>query len=114
MIIKAIENMSQMLDVAWGASSGRKGTHDFICDSDLFDADTVSNLPSVFKCAEPEGLEVSGVRAGCSKMASVKFMITIQDKKNLSTLGYSQSQIDKMKPQEAENILKTASKAPAE
>ena len=58
MIIKAIENMSQMLDVAWGASSGRKGTHDFICDSDLFDADTVSNLPSVFKCAEPTLISV--------------------------------------------------------
>ena len=41
-----------------------------------------------------------------SKTASVKFMITMQDEKDLRNLGYSQAQIDKIKPQEAVDILK--------
>lgn len=48
---------------------------------------------------------------GPAKTARVKFMITMQDEKNLRDLGYSQAQIDTFKPQEAEQILRVGTKA---
>jgi hypothetical protein len=67
----------------------------------LFDAEAVSILQSIFNCSGEPAIE-----EGFSKTASVKFMITMQDEKGLRDLGYSQAQIDKIKPQEAEDILK--------
>ena len=46
--------------------------------------------------------------------ASVKFMITIQDEKDLLNLGYSQEFIRKITPQEAMEIIQAALKAPAD
>jgi len=43
--------------------------------------------------------------------ASVKFMITIQDEADLQSLGFSKEQIYKLKPQEAEDILRSGMKA---
>ena len=45
------------------------------------------------------------------KTASVKFMITIQDEKELRELGYTQTRIDRMKPEEAREILEAGTKA---
>lgn len=42
--------------------------------------------------------------------ASVKFMITTQDEKELLALGYTQAQIDRLKPEEAADILKEGRK----
>ena len=53
-----------------------------------------------------EGISSYHEEKSASKSASVKFMITMQDKENLRRLGYSQAQIDKLKPQEAETIIK--------
>jgi hypothetical protein len=38
-------------------------------------------------------------------------MITIQDEKDLLDLGYSQAQIEKIKPQEASEIIQAGMKA---
>lgn len=46
-----------------------------------------------------------------SKTASVKFMLTMQDENNLRNLGYCKEHIDKMKPQEAADIIQSATKA---
>lgn len=76
---------------------------DEVVDSEsvVFDEKAISILQAVFNCTgEPTTGEC------LSKTASVKFMITIQDEKDLRNLGYSQSQIDTIKPQEAEYILK--------
>lgn len=71
-------------------------------DSVIFDDKAVSILQEVFNCSgEPATAECF------SKIASVKFMITMQDEEDLRNLGYSQSQIDKIKPQEAGDILKS-------
>ncbi len=51
-----------------------------------------------------------GNRQSQSNMASVKFMITMQDEEGLRKLGYSQAQIDKIKPQEAMDILQSGMK----
>jgi hypothetical protein len=67
----------------------------------LFDVEAVSILQSIFNCSGEPAIE-----EGFSKTASVKFMITMQDEKDLRDLGYSQAQIDKIKPQEVEDILK--------
>jgi len=67
----------------------------------MFDVQAISILQGVFNSTvEPAAEECF------SKTASLKFMITNQDEENLRNLGYSQSQIDKLKPQEAEDILK--------
>ena len=73
---------------------------DFVFDKVLFDIDALSSLQSIFNSAESVG----------SKSASVKFMITNQDETNLLILGYSKEQIDQLKPQEAEDILKSGKK----
>lgn len=42
------------------------------------------------------------------KTASVKFMLTKQDERDLLRLGYSQEFIEKVRPQEAMNIIQAA------
>ena len=66
----------------------------------MFDMGAVSILQGVLNSSlEP-------AEACFSKPASLKFMITHRDEENLRNLGYSQSQINTFKPQEAEDILK--------
>lgn len=48
----------------------------------------------------------SSIHHSTSRTASVKFMITMQDEEGLRKLGYSQAEIDKIKPQEALDILR--------
>lgn len=67
----------------------------------MFDEKAAPILQAVFNCSGESATEEC-----FSKTASVKFMITMQDEKDLRNLGYSQPQIDKIKPQEAEDILK--------
>jgi hypothetical protein len=45
------------------------------------------------------------VEEGFSTTASVKFMITRQDEISLRERGYSQAQIDRLRPQEVSDIL---------
>lgn len=71
---------------------------EFVFYKVLFDTDALTTMESILNSS-----------AG-SKPASVKFMITIQDKVDLENLGYSKEQIDKLKPQEAEDIIKAGSK----
>jgi hypothetical protein len=104
------------------------------CGSDhlQFDAQAVSILQSVFNCPDSEDfmeqytaiaatLDGSGtlapgqalvhpgagpaVEEGFSTTASVKFMITRQDEISLRERGYSQAQIDRLRPQEVSDIL---------
>lgn len=70
---------------------------DFVFDKVLFDADALSSLQSIFASAEAVG----------TKSASVKFMITSQDEADLQSLGYSKEQIDRLKPQEAADIIQS-------
>ena len=74
--------------------------HDFVFDKVLFDIDALSSLQSIFASAD----------SVASKSVSVKFMITIQEEADLQVLGYSKEQIDRLKPQEAEDILKSGTK----
>ena len=67
----------------------------------MFNGNAISILQAVFNYPE------APAPAEClSKKASMKFMITLQEEKDLRILGYSQAQINKIKPQEAEDILK--------
>lgn len=94
----------------------------------VFDAAAVSVLQSILKSSGQEDSgavsraqaaarayaqpgQEPGMEEGFSKMASVKFMITRQDEKGLLELGYSQIQINRIKPQEACDILLAGTKA---
>ena len=67
----------------------------------MFNGNAISILQAVFNYPEEPA------PAECvSKKASMKFMLTMQDEKDLQNLGYSQAQINNIKPQEAEDILK--------
>jgi hypothetical protein len=74
--------------------------------------DAVSILQSAFDACGNGGNEVveQPVEA-LPKTASLKFMITLQDEKDLGDLGYSRQQIEKLKPQEAGEIIKTGTRA---
>ena len=74
---------------------------DFVFDKVLFDIDALTALESIFNSSDSVG----------SKSVSVKFMITIQDENDLQILGYSKEQIDKLKPQEAADIIQAGIKA---
>lgn len=67
----------------------------------IFNVQALSILQDVFN-----GTVEATPEECSSKSASLKFMITHLDEENLRNLGYSQSQIDKLKPQEVEDILK--------
>lgn len=75
-------------------------------DQVVFNTEAVSLVQMLIE----SGLE-SSIGGSSSKTASVKFMLTIQDEKDLRKLGYSQIQIDNIKPQEAADIIKSATKA---
>ncbi len=70
---------------------------DFVFDTALFDLNALTALDNIYKSLESVG----------SKSASVKFMITLQEEADLTALGYSKEQINKLKPLEAEDILKS-------
>ena len=73
-----------------------------------FDEETAAMLRSIFQGSGDENFNATFKPQ--EKTASVKFMITTQDEKDLRDLGYSQEQIDKIKPQEAAEILKAGAK----
>jgi hypothetical protein len=77
------------------------GDDNSVPESVLFNENAIAILQAVFNSSEKPAPE-----SELPKTASVKFMITLQDEEDLRKLGYSQSQIDKIKPQEAEQILK--------
>ena len=84
-------------------------------DIHMFDEKSASNILSIFRCPDSENIEAmdetaDGASEACSNTASIKFMITSQDENNLLNLGYSQTQINKLKPQEVADILKNAEK----
>ncbi|MDU0457593.1 MAG: hypothetical protein RW306_02575 [Geobacteraceae bacterium] len=83
------------------ASTASNPTKDFVFEKAMFDIEALSSLQSIFDSADSAG----------SKSASVKFMITSKDKSDLQLLGYSIEQINQLKPQEAEDILKSGTKA---
>ncbi len=100
MIHKATDNLLPIPDNM--TTPAMNNDHkDFVFDKVLFDIDALSTLQTIFDSAESVG----------SKTASVKFMITLQDEADLRSLGYSKEQIDQLKPQDAEDILKSGTKA---
>jgi len=76
----------------------------------VIDPGTLALLQSLSKLSENEDNEPA-MEEGFSKTASVKFMITMQDEKKLRDLGYSQAQIEKLKPEEARNLIEAGTKA---
>jgi hypothetical protein len=102
MTIKAADNILPLpLDNNKTNAAESNEHKEFVFNKVLFDTDALSALQSIFNSSDSVG----------SKSASVKFMITLQDETGLQNLGYSKEQIDQMKPQEAENILKAGIKA---
>ncbi|MDD2364632.1 MAG: hypothetical protein PHN84_00565 [Desulfuromonadaceae bacterium] len=75
--------------------------NDFVFDLSMFDAKAVSDLEVICRNAANEKAAEE-----LPKSASVKFMITAQDEKELREIGYSQEQINRITPQEAENIIR--------
>jgi len=73
----------------------------FVFDTEVFDSNALSVLDSIYKSLESVD----------QKTASVKFMITKQEEADLKALGYSKEQIDRLKPQEAANIIQSGLKA---
>lgn len=76
----------------------------------FFDAQAVSILQAVFPGEPAKAETVCATEA--SKTVLVKFMITRQDEQDLCSLGYSQAEIDRITPQQADDIIKAATKAP--
>ena len=76
-------------------------SEEFVFDSALFDLNALSALDNIYKSLE--SVE--------PKSASVKFMITLQEEADLTALGYSKEHIRMLKPQEAEDILKSGTSA---
>jgi hypothetical protein len=74
---------------------------DFVFNKVLFDIDALIALESTLNTSDSVD----------HKTASLKFMITMQDETDLLNLGYSKEQIDKLKPQEAADIIKSGMKA---
>jgi len=60
-----------------------------------------------------QGDAVGGFKAQ-DNTASVKFMITNHEEQELRQLGYGQEQIDRLKPQEAADILKATAQEAAD
>lgn len=79
-----------------------KENENFVFDQVMLNENSLSDLHSILN-----GL----VELPASKSASVKFMITKQDETELHSLGYSKEQIDKLRPDEAVEIIKNATKA---
>ena len=89
-------------------SSAEESTEqdDFVFDSTLLGAQGISVLESIFT-----GAVDSSMVEGLTNTASVKFMITKQDEEDLRHLGYSASEINSIKPQEAADIILAGTKA---
>jgi hypothetical protein len=66
----------------------------------LFDSNALSALNSI---------DIS-MESIDQKSASIKFMLTIKDEADLKALGYSNEQIDRLKPQDAADIIKSGTK----
>lgn len=103
MIIKSKDFPAHAINVVPTPAEDNGVNDGFTYDPVMFDTTTASMLLSIFD--KPDDSEER------SKTASVKFMITMQDEKELTDLGYSQAQINNLKPQEVENILKAGAKA---
>jgi hypothetical protein len=71
----------------------------------IFNAEAVSILQMLIDSAG--GALSTGTP---SNTASVKFMITLQDEAELSALGYTQAQINRITPQEAADIILSGKK----
>ncbi|OGU13183.1 MAG: hypothetical protein A2076_07885 [Geobacteraceae bacterium GWC2_53_11] len=107
MIIKSKDFPAHAINVVPTPAADNGVNDGFTYDPVMFDTTTASMLLSIFD--KPDDSEER------SKTASVKFMITMQDEMELRGLGYSQAQIDTLKPQEAEDILRAGAKvSPAE
>lgn len=74
------------------------------------DAESLSMLQSIFGCSGNDD-GGSAMEEGFSRTASVKFMITLQDEDDLRSLGYSQLQINKIKPEAAREIIQAGTRA---
>lgn len=74
----------------------------------VFTEQAVSALQSVLTPSVSGADRTGG--SGTAHTARVKFMITMQDEEDLRKLGYSQAEIDKIKPQEAMDILQAGRK----
>jgi hypothetical protein len=99
---KATDNILQIPQDIDKTNAAESNEHkEFVFNKVLFDTNALSALQSIFSSSD----------SVASKSASVKFMITLQDETDLLSLGYSKEQIDRLKPQEAENILKAGIKA---
>ena len=104
MIIKSTENLlSHALDREQIPAKSGDANESSGCEM-ISNEEAASILRSIFKssCAQ----DFNAAFKAQEKAASVKFMITTQDEKDLRDLGYSQTQIDKIRPQEAADILK--------
>ncbi len=75
----------------------------------IFNPGALSILQGIFSSPADEGCKPA-IEGGATT-ASVKFMITRQDEKDLHDLGYSPERIAKMKPQEATEIIRSGVKA---
>jgi len=117
MIIKSTEYILAPAPDLNQNSTVEKNADDSMFNPLMFDANSASMILSAFQCSGSEEVEkvdstTDGMSIGngevCSTTASVKFMITMQDEQDLLSLGYNQEQIDKLKPQEVADILKTS------
>lgn len=97
----------QELSLQDPAATGSDVNEGFVCNLEMLGANGISVLQSICGLVSEE--YATGERI--SKTASVKFMITMQDEKELCKLGYSQEQINKIKPQEVFEILQARTKA---
>ena len=70
----------------------------------IFGAPAQQDYSALFQARNIAAL-TGGQCAALATVASVKFMITVQDEVDLRNLGYSQAQIDRFKPQEVADIL---------
>lgn len=110
MTTKAKDNLQALPpDAGKPAAPDGSDNGEFVFDQSLFDAEDVSVLQSIlnFSCLE----NIDPVFKDSTKSASVKFMITMQDEADLDALGYSRGEIDRLKPQEAADILVAGTKA---
>jgi hypothetical protein len=102
MTIKPSENLLALeLNIEKSTDTVSNANKDFVFDKVIFDTEALSDLQLVFDSFCQSNFDSKGF----TKTASVKFMITMQDESDLQGLGYSKAQIDKLKPQEAADIL---------
>ena len=102
--------------IAIVCNSNDTANDDFVFDHLMFDTEAVATLQSIIHASNKESSDsvLKGTTENkevFSRTASVKFMITKQDEMELRILGYSNLQIDKIKPQEAVDIILSGTKA---